>query len=178
MSDRGQAPFRRSGERSSGPQGTRFFSTEALRQYASDVADGSDTRISVHEPVLEGSSAGIEGRRFVLRPGRQAIGRRADNEIVVDDLSVSGCHAWITNQDGHCVIMNTLSTNGTFVNDRRVHEVSLRHGDHIRLGQAEFVFLTREHDLPQPASRRWMRIVAPLLFAIAGALAWWLLRSP
>ncbi len=176
MSDRGQAPFRRPGERS-GPQGTRFFSTEALRQYASDVADGSDGRISVHEPVLEGSSPGIEGRRYVLRPGRQAIGRRVDNEITVDDLSVSGCHAWITNQDGHCVIMNTLSTNGTFVNDRRVHEAGLRHGDHIRLGQAEFVFLTREHDVPEPASRRWIGIVA-LSLAATGAVAWWLLRSP
>jgi hypothetical protein len=177
MSDRGQAPFRRSGERSSGPQGTRVFSTEALRQYVSDVADGSDGRISVHKPVLEGSSPGIEGHRFVLRPGRQAIGRRVDNEIIVDDQSVSGCHAWITNQGGRCVIMNTLSTNGTFVNDKRVHEVSLRHGDHIRLGQAEFVFLTREHGVPEPASRRWIGIVA-LLLAAAGALAWWLLRSP
>ena len=177
MSDRDQAPLRRSGERSSGPQGTRFFSTEALRQYASDVADGSDNRISVHEPVLEGSSPGIQGRRFLLRPGRQAIGRRVDNEIVIDDLSVSGCHAWITNQDGRCIIMNTLSTNGTFVNDRRVHEVSLRHGDHIRLGQAEFVFLTRERDLPRAASRRWIGIVV-LLLAATGALAWWFLRSP
>jgi pSer/pThr/pTyr-binding forkhead associated (FHA) protein len=63
------------------------------------------------------------------------------------------------------------------VNDKRVHEVSLRHGDHIRLGQAEFVFLTREHGVPEPASRRWIGIVA-LLLAAAGALAWWLLRSP
>lgn len=178
MSDRGQVPFR-SGERSSGPQGTRLFSTEALRQYISDAADGADGRISVHEPVLEGSSPGIEGRRFTLRPGRQAIGRRGDNEIVVDDLSVSGNHAWITNQQGRCVIVNTLSTNGTFVNDRRIHEMALRHGDHIRLGQAEFVFLTREPGLPRPAFRRW--IGAILLLAVLGALgvlAWRLLGSP
>jgi hypothetical protein len=55
--------------------------------------------------------------------------------------------------------------------------VGLRHGDHIRLGQAEFVFLTREHDVPEPASRRWIGIVA-LSLAAAGAMAWWLLRSP
>ena len=75
--------------------------------------------------------------------------------------------------------MNTLSTNGTFVNDRRVHEATLRHGDHIRLGQAEFVFLTRERDLPRPASRRWIgAIVLLAVLGIVGALAWWFLGSP
>ena len=177
MSDPGQTSFPRAAERSSGPQGTRVFSTQALRQYASDIADGPNGGISTREPVLEGSSPGIEGRRFVLRPGRQAIGRRVDNEIVVDEQSVSGCHAWITHQDGACVIMNTLSTNGTFVNDRRVHEARLRHGDHIRLGQAEFVFLTREHDVPGPVRRRWIGVVA-LLLPVTGMLAWWLLRWP
>lgn len=174
MSER-QAPFRPSG----GPQGTRFFSTEALRQYASETASATDRRISVHEPVLEGTSAGIEGHRFALGPGRQSIGRRGDNEIVIDDLSVSGNHAWITNQNGHCIIVNTLSTNGTFVNDQRIHEVALRHGDHIRLGQAEFVFLTREHGQPEPASRRRI-VVAVLLAAVAAlaALVWWLRGSP
>jgi len=98
---------------------------------------------------------------------------------VVEDLSVSGCHAWVTNQHGHCVIMNTLSTNGTFVNDRRVHEAILRHGDHIRLGQAEFVFLTRERDLAWPVSRRRIAIAGLLLLAaLVGGVAWWFLGSP
>ncbi|MFC5436842.1 FHA domain-containing protein [Rhodanobacter umsongensis] len=132
----------------------------------------------MHEPVLEGSSSGIVGRRFVLRSGRQAIGRRADNAIVVDDLSVSGCHAWITNQHGHCVIMNTLSTNGTFVNDRRIHEAVLQHGDHIRLGQAEFVFLTRERDSPASVSWRWIALVVGVLTAALGIAAWWFSGSP
>ncbi|MBQ4854427.1 FHA domain-containing protein [Rhodanobacter sp. B2A1Ga4] len=150
-----------------------------MRQYISDAEGAMNGRISAREPVLEGSSPGIEGQRFILRPGRQAIGRRADNEIVIDDLSVSGNHAWITNQQGRCVIVNTLSTNGTFVNDQRIHEVALRHGDHIRLGQAEFVFLTRERDLPEPASRRWIGIVLLLAaLGVLGALAWWLLGSP
>jgi FHA domain len=176
MNHRGQTSL--PGERTAGPQGTRFFSTEALRQYASDAADGTDARISAHEPVLEGSSPGIAGRRFVLRAGRQAIGRRTDNAVVVDDLSVSGCHAWITNQHGHCVIMNTLSTNGTFVNDRRIHEVVLRHGDHIRLGQAEFVFLTRERELAASPSWRWIAIAAGTLIVVAGVVAWWFAESP
>jgi len=55
----------------------------------------------------------------------------------------------------------------------------LRHGDHIRLGQAEFVFLTRERDLPRPASRRWIGAILLLAaLAVLSALAWWFLGSP
>ncbi|MDE3071811.1 MAG: FHA domain-containing protein [Pseudomonadota bacterium] len=174
MKNRGQAPSRAVGGRSSGPQGTRLFAAEDLRQYAGEAGAGSSGRASVREPVLEGSSAGLAGRRFVLRTGRQTIGRRDDNDIVVNDPSVSASHAWIINQQGHYVIMNTLSTNGTFVNDRRIHETTLQHGDRIRLGQAELVFLTREHGAPAPARLRRI-LVGLLVLAALGAVAWWLL---
>jgi len=70
--------------------------------------------------------------------------------------------------------MNTLSTNGTFVNDQRVHESVLRHGDRIRLGQAEFVFLTRD---PGASRSRWLpfALIGLVLLAAVAALAWWLL---
>ena len=171
MKNAAQPPMRPSGERPSGPQGTRVFSVTELRRHAAD-ADGPD-RASVDRPVLEGLSAGIEGRRYSLRPGRQTIGRRIDSDILVDDPSVSASHAWIMNQQGHHVIMNTLSTNGTFVNDRRVHEATLRHRDRIRLGQAELVFLTREHDAAGPARLRWFALGLLLLGALA-VLVWWL----
>jgi hypothetical protein len=171
MTVRDSVPSHPSGRRSSGPQGTQLFSAEELRQCASEAAFASDGHASVHEPVLE-RTGGLEGERFKLRSGRQTIGRQGDNDIVVDDLSVSSSHAWIMNQQGHYVIMNTLSTNGTFVNGKRVHEAILRHGDRIRLGQAEFVFLTRERGMRGAASLRW---IAAGLLACAGlgALAWW-----
>ncbi|WEN14714.1 FHA domain-containing protein [Rhodanobacter sp. AS-Z3] len=167
-------PLHLVGKRSAGPQGTQLFSAAELRQYASEMEQAPDGRASVHEPVLEGLSAGFEGRRFSLRSGRQTLGRGSNNDIVADDPSVSSAHAWIINQHGHYVIMNTLSTNGTFVNDKRIHEAILKHGDHIRLGQAEFVFLTRERGLAGASRLRW--VAAGLLVLIAlGAAAWWLL---
>ncbi len=173
MDNSGKTPLGGAGRRSSGPQGTRLFSTAQLRQYSDAVASAVDRRASVHEPVLEGLSAGLQLQRFTLRAGRQAIGRGSDNDIVVDDPSVSTAHAWIINQHGRYLIMNTLSTNGTFVNDRRIHETSLKHGDHIRLGEAELVFLTRESGAPNPRRLRWM--VAALAVCLGlSALAWWL----
>ena len=173
MDKSGKTPLGAASKRSSGPQGTRLFSTAELRQYSDAVASAMDRRASIHEPVLEGLSVGLQMQRFTLRAGRQAIGRGSDNDIVVDDPSVSTAHAWIINQHGRYLIMNTLSTNGTFVNDRRIHEASLKHGDHIRLGQAELVFLTRETGTTHPRRVRWV-VAALAVFLGLGALAWWL----
>ena len=163
-----------SGKRSSGPQGTRFFAQEDLRQLASEAGEASEARASVHKPVLESISPELGGRRFPVLPGRQSIGRLASNNIVVNGPSVSSSHAWIMNQQGRCVIMNTLSTNGTFVNGKRIHQATLKHGDRIRLGQVELVFLTR--DRHSPASRHLARLAIGLVALIGlGALAWWLL---
>jgi pSer/pThr/pTyr-binding forkhead associated (FHA) protein len=68
--------------------------------------------------------------------------------------------------------MNTLSTNGTFVNDQRVHDAVLKHGDRIRFGQAEFIFRTRESG--PLGSSRMLAVVGILVVATLGALAWWL----
>lgn len=172
MSSSGQPNPGLPGGRTSGPQGTQLFSAAELHLFADQAGVTGAARASAREPVLEGASAALQGRRFALRSGRQTIGRGSENDIVIDDSSVSSSHAWIINQHGRHVIMNTLSTNGTFVNDSRVHETPLKHGDRIRLGQAEFVFLTRERSAAQPRRGRWIAVVVLLLAAVASA-AWW-----
>lgn len=172
MSSPGHPVPRPAGEEPSGPQGTRLFSSEDLRQYAVETQIEPAGVASTREPVLEGLSPGMETLRFPLRQGRQTIGRRTDNDIVIDDSSVSGAHGWIIVHPGHYVIMNTLSTNGTYVNDRRVHEAVLKHGDHVRLGEVEFRFLTREHGA-RSFSLRWIAWSALLL--ASAAVAWWLI---
>jgi len=151
-----------------------LFSAGELHAYAQTAGlNVAGRRASTREPVLQGVGATTEGKRFALQSGRQTIGRGSDNDIVIDDASVSSSHAWIINQHGRHVIMNTLSTNGTFVNDRRVHETALKHGDRVRLGQAEFVFLTREHGTA--AGRHRLLVAATLVLAALAGLAWWLL---
>lgn len=174
MDKDGKTPIGIGSKRSSGPQGTRLFSTAELRQFSDAAASAVDRRASIREPVLEGLSAGLQMQRFTLRAGRQAIGRGSNNDIIVDDPSVSTAHAWIINQQGRYLIMNTLSTNGTFVNDRRIHEASLKHGDHIRVGQVELLFLTRESGATNPQRVRWV-VAALAVFLGLSALAWWLL---
>ncbi|NUO73428.1 MAG: FHA domain-containing protein [Frateuria sp.] len=172
MDGHGQPPVLPRNRRSSGPQGTRLFSAEELRQFAREATPVVLGRASAAAPVLEGASGDLQGRRISLRPGRQTIGRRGDNDVVLEDLSVSASHAWIMSQRNQYVIMNTLSTNGTFVNGKRVHEATLRHGDRVRFGQAEFTFLTRERGAGSDW-RGWLALGVAAL-AVLGLAAWWL----
>jgi hypothetical protein len=169
----GQPQSTEDGRLRAGPQGTQLLSAAQMQQLALEESQASDGRASSHKPVLEGTQGPLKGNRFTLLEGRQTIGRRGDNDIVVNDPSVSATHAWIINQHGHYVLMNTLSTNGTFVNDKRIHETVLVHGDRVRFGQAEFTFLTREQGTP--TLRRYAYVAAALLgaAALAGAI-WWM----
>ena len=63
------------------------------------------------------------------------IGRNDANDIVLDNRTVSGTHATLTNEGGLFYITDNDSTNGIFVNDIRItskNKVST--GDHIRIG--------------------------------------------
>lgn len=170
----GQPQPNEAGKLRAGPQGTQLLSAAEMQRLALQAAPASDGRASLHEPVLEGAQGTLKGQRFTLRQGRQTIGRRVDNDIVINDPSVSATHAWIINQHGHHVLMNTLSTNGTFVNDKRIHETVLMHGDRIRFGQAEFTFLTREHGRQTMRPLGYAAAALLGLLALAG-LAWWML---
>lgn len=170
----GQPSSTEAGRLRAGPQGTQFLSAAQMQQLALEEMQASDGRASTREPVLLGTHGMHEGNRFTLRQGRQTIGRRVDSDIVINDPSVSATHAWIINQHGHYVLMNTLSTNGTFVNDKRIHETVLEHGDRVRFGQAEFAFLTREHALPDMRRYRYAALALLGVLAVGGTL-WWLL---
>jgi len=156
---------------SAGPQGTQLFSANELGQLAVEAGPVSSGRASVRQPVLQGTHGLMAGRRFSVRAGRQTIGRRDDSDIVINEPSVSATHAWVMNQQGHYVVMNTLSTNGTFVNNERVHEAVIKHGDLIRFGQAEFVFLTRESRRAGTVHAAWV-IGAAALIGLCAFAAW------
>lgn len=63
------------------------------------------------------------------------IGRAAENEMVVDESHISGYHARLVIQEGRVLIDDLGSTNGTFVNGKRVKSPThLQPGDMIQLG--------------------------------------------
>lgn len=81
------------------------------------------------------------GKQYGLQRGRNVIGRDAAQcEIVVDDPTVSKRHAEIRYENGQFVLYDLASTNGTFVNNRRVQRQGLLDDDDVRLGNVAFVF--------------------------------------
>ncbi len=79
-------------------------------------------------------------RRVDLYAGPLAIGRAPENDLVLDDRRVSRRHAEVRLRLGRYTLHDLGSTNGTFVNGRRVAEIVLGDADRISLGGVELVF--------------------------------------
>jgi pSer/pThr/pTyr-binding forkhead associated (FHA) protein len=78
----------------------------------------------------------------------KTLGRATRADFVVDAPLVSRVHCRLSvTDDGQLQVEDLRSTNGTFVNDRRVERAVLVAGDRLRLGRAELV-VERETPLP------------------------------
>jgi Ca-activated chloride channel family protein len=90
---------------------------------------------------LVGLSHGAQNQRFPLYVDTY-IGRGQDNEIPLNEVSLSRRHARIMQVDGRFVLMDMGSTNGCEVNNMRVlqDKVPLMDGDIVKLGFVEFRF--------------------------------------
>lgn len=92
--------------------------------------------------------AGPDGTRSIrIRGGTATIGRSPELEVVVDHPSVSRVHARVTEHDGAWVVRDLGSTNGTFVNGRRIKQAALADGDRLAVGEVGLGF-----SLAEPAS--------------------------
>ena len=72
------------------------------------------------------------------------IGRRKNNDIVIENLAVSGHHAKIDTVGDGFVLTDLQSKNGCFVNEQMVTSHWLKHGDVINIGKHTLVFGYRE----------------------------------
>jgi pSer/pThr/pTyr-binding forkhead associated (FHA) protein len=64
-----------------------------------------------------------------------SIGRKEDNDIHIDHMAVSGHHARVDITEGSLAVTDLGSTNGTFVNGKKVTTAILRPNDWITIGK-------------------------------------------
>ncbi|GGR59723.1 FHA domain-containing protein [Streptomyces aurantiogriseus] len=84
------------------------------------------------ELVLE-----LNGRTWTLDPSRSyTLGRDPQGDIVLDDARVSWRHATVSFNGRGWVLEDHGSTNGTFVQGQRIHQVELGPGSAVHLGNA------------------------------------------
>ena len=96
------------------------------------------------DPVIGRILLAIGGKTVMereLRPGRLVIGRTADNDIQIDSKFISRHHCQIVTQPSSCLIEDLNSTNGIFVQSKRVRRHNLNDGDVVQVGQHEIMYI-------------------------------------
>lgn len=150
-------------EPDTGPQGTRVFRRETLDQRLAELQDQSTQASSAPSGAqLVGIQGAFKGVRFDVPNGRSTLGRDNQNDIIINADSVSLVHARLIEKDGGYRVLNLLSTNGTWVNSKKVSDSPLRDGDSVCFGETEFLFQQTRAAAPASggflsAIRRWFR---------------------
>lgn len=108
-------------------------------EYQGDITDLYMTR----PPVVTLAFKGTEIGNWVLDRPVFNIGRTVDNDIVIDNLAVSRLHAVLERDKGEFYIRDCDSSNGTFLNGKRIGRARLNHGDEIAIGKHKLVIEKR-----------------------------------
>ncbi|MCA9493631.1 MAG: FHA domain-containing protein [Myxococcales bacterium] len=95
--------------------------------------------LSVYHPVVElkivNAGSVAHTVRIATRP--LSVGRAPDNDLILTSAQVSSHHALFYREHDTVHLRDLGSTNGSFVNDERVTEATLKPGDVVRLGDIE-----------------------------------------
>jgi hypothetical protein len=81
------------------------------------------------------------GSRYLLDTAETTAGRHPDSDIFLDDITVSRRHATFVRVGGEYRIRDQGSLNGTYVNNTRVDDTALTHGDEVQIGRFVLLFL-------------------------------------
>jgi type II secretory pathway predicted ATPase ExeA len=87
-----------------------------------------------------------------LKPGRLVIGRTPDNDLQIDSKFISRHHCQIITQGDSCVIEDLNSTNGIYVQSKRVRRHNLNDGDVVYVGKHEIMYLDERTPRLRPAA--------------------------
>ena len=103
-------------------------------------------------PRLAAIAGKLKGAVFPLTEAPVLIGRETAANLCIADPSVSRRHSQIEKEGEHFVIADLESLNGTFINDVPVKRRPLAHGDRVRIGDSQFLFLLHDGEA-SPASK-------------------------
>ena len=94
--------------------------------------------IAMYKLIIKRNQSRIS--ELVFEQGTVSVGRNSDNDVCLDDPTVSGLHAKIISFFRPTYVQDQRSTNGTFVNGKRVTEHTLQAGDVISVGTHKLIF--------------------------------------
>lgn len=92
-------------------------------------------------PKIIVSLDGVVIKESQLTKDRTSLGRRPYNDIVIDNLAVSGEHAVLQMSGNEVYLEDLSSTNGTYVNGKSVKKLLLQNNDTIEIGKYKIKYL-------------------------------------
>jgi len=105
------------------------------------------------QPRLAAISGRLKGAVFNVSDEGAVIGRETSAHLCIAESAVSRRHSKLEKSGDDYVINDLDSLNGTFVNDVPVRSRVLQHGDRIRIGESQFLFLLFEGDESSKSSQ-------------------------
>jgi pSer/pThr/pTyr-binding forkhead associated (FHA) protein len=92
-------------------------------------------------PKMIVSIDGVVIKEVQLTKERTTLGRRPYNDVVIDNLAVSGEHAALQMTGSEVTLEDLNSTNGTYVNGKAIKKQQLQNGDTIEVGKYKIKFV-------------------------------------
>lgn len=143
--------------------------TEGTESYATGKPVPMPSQVIVPEGRHDSGTSGATARIVYVSPdgmetdfslqGPTTVGRHPSNEIRLNDREISKQHAVIEERAGEWYIRDLQSSNGTYVNNRRVQEVRLRHGDELLLGSMRLSFVVENPEQSRGSPRDLVTIL-------------------
>jgi hypothetical protein len=133
-------------------------------------------------PKMIVSIDGVVIKEVQLTKDRTSLGRRPYNDIVIDNLAVSGEHAVLQMSGNEVYLEDLNSTNGTYVNGKAVKKLLLQNSDTVEIGKYKIKYMNEaarrfEKTMiikagsagPGRASSRWRAAARPVERAATSA---------
>ncbi|MGE5558047.1 MAG: FHA domain-containing protein [Bacillota bacterium] len=98
----------------------------------------ADAKAAPHA-ALKAMSGPDAGKSFEIGANGGFIGRKTDCKVFLRDSNISRFHAFLGWEKGRLFIEDKGSTNGTFVNGKKIKKRFLLKGDRIKIGDSEIV---------------------------------------
>jgi pSer/pThr/pTyr-binding forkhead associated (FHA) protein len=117
-----------------------------------------DDRFVLNDPKVLIEVDDNASTRHPINTERLSLGSSADNDIQINSDFTSPHHACIVSNSTTCVLEDLNSTNGTYVNSKRIRKHALRSGDWLMIGKHRFQYVKLNE---KPTGHQGQRIRPP-----------------
>jgi len=156
------------------------------RPAAVDDSGATRLRMALPKYVLRGVSGAAFGKTFPIYQ-QMVIGRQQDCEISIPSEEISRRHASVKPTPDGLMVEDMGSSNGTFINGKRVQSGLLKPGEELRLDAIRFMLIAPGMEIPKAAApaaasdrpgaaNGKLLLVVGALVVLAGAAAYYFLR--